>query len=86
MLGNSVLSTPVSKVKNEILISLKLLIPVHLKCLNVLDKVLVSKFDTAQKKKWFLQLYQTHTFKLFLEENKVPEHCLKLERWQGPPQ
>ena len=18
-------------------------------------------------------------------ENKVPEHCLKLERWQGPP-
>ena len=23
--------------------------------------------------------------KLFSEENKVPEHCLKLERWQGPP-
>ena len=21
---------------------------------------------------------------LFLEENKVPEHCLKLDRWQGP--
>ena len=23
--------------------------------------------------------------KLFWEEHKVPEHCLKLERWQGPP-
>ena len=23
--------------------------------------------------------------KLFSEENTVPEHCLKLERWQGPP-
>ena len=23
--------------------------------------------------------------KLFSEENKVPEHSLKLERWQGPP-
>ena len=23
--------------------------------------------------------------KLFSEEKKVPEHCLKLERWQGPP-
>ena len=23
--------------------------------------------------------------KLFSEENKVLDHCLKLERWQGPP-
>ena len=23
---------------------------------------------------------------LFSEENKVTEYCLKLERWQGPPQ
>ena len=23
--------------------------------------------------------------KLLSEENKVPEHCLKLESWQGPP-
>ena len=23
--------------------------------------------------------------KLFSEDNKDPEHCLKLERWQGPP-
>ena len=23
--------------------------------------------------------------KLFSEETKVPEHCLKLERWQGLP-
>ena len=23
--------------------------------------------------------------KLFSEENKVPEHRSKLERWQGPP-
>ena len=23
--------------------------------------------------------------KLISEENKVPEECLKLERWQGPP-
>ena len=23
--------------------------------------------------------------KLLSEENQVPEHCLKLERWQGPP-
>ena len=23
--------------------------------------------------------------KLFSEENKVPEHCVKLHRWQGPP-
>ena len=23
--------------------------------------------------------------KLLSEENKVPEHCLKQERWQGPP-
>ena len=23
--------------------------------------------------------------KLFSEENKVPEHCLNLEMWQGPP-
>ena len=22
--------------------------------------------------------------KLFSEEDKVPEHCLKLERWRGP--
>ena len=22
---------------------------------------------------------------MFSEKNKVPEHCLKLERWQGPP-
>ena len=22
---------------------------------------------------------------LFSEENKAPEHCLRLERWQGPP-
>ena len=23
--------------------------------------------------------------KLFSEKIKVPEHCLELERWQGPP-
>ena len=30
---------------------------------------------------------QKHSWinKLFSEENKVPEHHLKLERWQGPP-
>ena len=22
---------------------------------------------------------------LFSEDKKVPEHCLKTERWQGPP-
>ena len=22
---------------------------------------------------------------MFSEENKIPEQCLKLERWQGPP-
>ena len=22
---------------------------------------------------------------MFSEQNKVPEHCLKIEKWQGPP-
>ena len=22
---------------------------------------------------------------MFSEENKIPEHCLNVERWQGPP-
>ena len=32
-------------------------------------------------------IYFSHNWinKLFSEENKVPEHCLTLERWQGPP-
>ena len=32
-------------------------------------------------------IYIFHSWinKLFSEENKVPEHCLELERWQGPP-
>ena len=32
-------------------------------------------------------MYQFHNWinKLFSEENKVLEHCWKLERWQGPP-
>ena len=31
--------------------------------------------------------YHFHNWinKLFSEENKVLEHCLKLESWQGPP-
>ena len=34
-------------------------------------------------------MIQTHKCywanKLFLEENKIPQLCRKLERWQGPP-
>ena len=25
------------------------------------------------------------SYKLFSDENKVTEYCLKLEKWQGPP-
>ena len=32
-----------------------------------------------------LNIYNKQTNKLFTEENKVLEHCLKLEKWQGPP-
>ena len=33
------------------------------------------------------RIIQAHKWanKLFLEENKILEHCLELERWQGPP-
>ena len=40
---------------------------------------------------WYLQnvrnmnLIHKTIKKLFWEENKVPEHCMKLESWQGPP-
>ena len=29
--------------------------------------------------------YRDSINKMFSDENKLPEHCLKLERWQGPP-
>ena len=40
---------------------------------------------------WYKELWNENNFfdnwinNLFSEENKVPDHCLKLERWQGPP-
>ena len=30
-------------------------------------------------------IIQTQKYLVLSEENKVPEHCLKVERWQGPP-
>ena len=39
------------------------------------------------KTNWEILIYflQAWTNKLLSEENKVPGMCLKLERWQGPP-
>ena len=37
----------------------------------------IFRFNDVIKQDWIS--------KLFTEENKVPEHCLKLERRQGPP-
>ena len=33
---------------------------------------------------WMYLLFRSVN-ELLSEENKVPEHCLKLEKWQGPP-
>ena len=38
-----------------------------------------------QTQKYIYYVFHNWIKKLFSEENKVPEHCLKLERWQGPP-
>ena len=44
-----------------------------------------SVYEDIKKNNSDLYFVYKWTNKLFSEENKVPAHCLKLYRWQGPP-
>ena len=49
------------------------------------EEIQIQNFYIYNINELMIQTQITQITGLFSEENKVPGHCLKIERWQGPP-